>query len=439
MLYACRADRSLLDLRRAWPARFRPGRSPSETREAGSIRSARPKTAPHAQRLLRHTARPRPHRARRAAPSTRAAGTTLTDEARPALTPQTEVCAALDGSAPAKPSAQVTLGRTQPARPTCATEVTPARRGRAASRPSARTADPVKRLAVPFSMHTFVRDARLAALPRDVAPSSSSEDAALDREHRPKTARSSYAEPTETNPDLLCAASPSTLSHLSLGRSRSSSGRRNAPVATESAALPKEPDSGSPPGRSRLARPASARRYCKQQSPALAGQTSVLASPPTRRSSALSEERSLDRCRRPKTATAGTAELIRTSSDRLCDANPSARNRRPLDRSLADPERRNAPDDRRDPSDTRRSPTRDQHLAEARCCNQPAFGSTACSTASRWSVRPVVANTHMRVRMHEPEQRKLSSVRAARARSESDRLAPVDRRRLPEVRCLSAE
>lgn len=174
--------------------------------------------------------------------------------------------------------------------------------------------------------------------------------------------------------------------------------------------LPRESDPGSPPDRSRVTRPTSARPRCKQQSSASAGQTSALASPPTHPSSALSEDRSLDRRRCPKTAAAGTAELIRTSSDRLCDANPSARNRRPLDRSLAVPERRNAPDDRRDPPNTRRRPNRDQHLAEARCRNLPAFSSTACSRAFCRSVRPVVANTHMRVRMHEPEQRKLSSV-----------------------------
>jgi len=435
----CRAGRSLLDPRRAWPARFRSGRSPSETREADSTRSARPKTAPPAQRLLRRTARPRPHRACRAAPPFCVAGTTPTDEAQPALAPQTEARAALDRSAPAKPSTQVALGRTQPAGPACATEVSPARQCRAASRPSARTADPVKRLAVSFSMHTSVRE--LAVLTCPVTSL---------RARRPKTPRSTRlairrwrarASPSRPGRIPTCSAPrarqpPATSRSTEAVRVPGAGTHRWPPRAV---ALPKEPDSGSPSGRSRLARPASARPDCKQPSPALAGQTSVLASPPTHPSSVLSEDRSLDRYRRPKTTAAGTAELIRTRSDRLCDANPSARNRHPLDRSLAVPERRNAPEDCRDPSNTRRHPTRDQHPAEARCRNRPAFDSAASSTASRWPVRPVVTNTHMRVRMHEPEQRKLSSVRTARARSESDRLAPVDRRRLPEVRCLSAE
>lgn len=67
---------------------------------------------------------------------------------------------------------------------------------------------------------------------------SPSEDAVLDRGHHPKMAPSGFAEPTETNSSLLCAASSSALSHLSLGRSSASSGRRNAPVATKSRRAP---------------------------------------------------------------------------------------------------------------------------------------------------------------------------------------------------------
>lgn len=114
------AERGLPDFARA-EARSRPAK-PALCDPRG------PKTAPLTQRLLRHTARPRPHRVRRAAPSSRAAETTPSDRARPALAPRTEVRDALDRSAPAKPSAQVPLGRTQPARPTHVTEVTLTRR-----------------------------------------------------------------------------------------------------------------------------------------------------------------------------------------------------------------------------------------------------------------------------------------------------------------------
>jgi hypothetical protein len=208
-------------------------------------------------------------------PSTRAAETdTMSTEPRSESAPRTEARDAHTGPVPVMPPAQVSPNCTHPARLARATEVALARRCRATSRPPALAVDPVKRPAAPFSTHTFMRDARLT-VPSARSPRSPSEDCALDRIRRPKTALPSGAELIRTSP--ICSATPihqlATAYHSTEASRYRCAGTHRLTVATRARA-PKGSDSRTSPDRSRVMRPASVELNCKQRSPTSAGQTS---------------------------------------------------------------------------------------------------------------------------------------------------------------------
>lgn len=106
--------------------------------------------------------------------------------------------------------------------------------------------------------------------------------------------------------------------------------------------------------------------------------TDALSQPAIRRRRARPESRSEDHA-------PGTAELIRTRSDRLCDANPSARDDRPCDRSRT-ARRPKPPSDLRDTSSARRRQMQDRLPTEAGRRDQSCtIGPQAARASNDWS------------------------------------------------------
>jgi hypothetical protein len=215
-----------------------------------------------------------------------------------------------------KPSAQVSLDRTRPARSAGSAEAALARRCRVASRPSALTADPMRRPAGPSSIPASTRDARLTD-PRLPNPRSRGPKATVstgDAVRRP------HPRATPSRPE----------------RVRSAVATRVRQVAT-------------------AARSAEASRF---RAPERTGQLSRLA------------------------------------------------------------------------PDPRRGPTRGHLPTEAGGSDRPLLDSAACSDAAHRPVRSALANTHVRVRVHEPEPRRSSPARTAQARTR-DRQARTSRPKTP--------
>lgn len=214
----------------AWSAKHPPDRNPVDARDASFAHAPRPKSrlvcsarfvAPRGRNHA--TLAGPPHQLARPKP-------TLVDGARSAGRLANRSPRAFARSVPAKPPAQVSLDRTQPARSTFAPEGAPVHLCRIASRSSARAADPMRRSAVPFSAHASTRDARLADRSSDeslglavrgprVRPRSLSEDCALVRRRA-----------NQNESDSLRITRSPAHDRLSLDRSRASSGRRSVPV-----------------------------------------------------------------------------------------------------------------------------------------------------------------------------------------------------------------
>jgi len=205
-------------------------------------------------------------------PSTRSAeANTVLTEPRSGLAPRTEVRDALAGPVPAKPPAQVSPDRTQPARLAHATEValtrldllTPPKPRSLVFAvpplgPAALAVEPPKRPAVPFSVHTPTREIRL------LGPSSD-----RSRIHGPKTAPSleiAFRRPRFQPPPSqservrsalrLESASPRLPSARPKPRS---AGRRNAPTDRRDSRLTPE---GARPETTSRPRPRGATRPC---------------------------------------------------------------------------------------------------------------------------------------------------------------------------------
>jgi len=135
-----------------------------------------------------------------------------------------------------------------------------------------------------------------------------------------------------------------------------------------------------------------------------------------------SPERTIRRpCSRPKSPSEDRAlerrRVDQNESNLLCDANPPARNRPPLDRSLAVPMRRNAPVDGRD---SRRLPEgiRLENISRPK----PEDATCLCSALPQAAELHVGRSdqperTHICVFAYTSSTRRLSSARGARTRT----------------------
>jgi len=249
-----RTDRSLLDSRRSvlccaprepkptWHPRSRPLFAPRDRSHATLAAPAPPHRAAEADTLLAEPT-----------PSTRPAeADTVLMEPRSGLAPRTEARDAHAGPVPAKPPAQVSPDRTQPARLAHATEVAlthlgaltlPKPRSLAFAVPPlespALTVDRLRRPAVPFSVHTPTRAVRLTG------PSP-----ARSGIRRPKAApspeiaaRRPRLEPPPSQPEQVCSAlrRESVSPQLPSARPKPrSAGRRSAPTGCRESRLTPE-------------------------------------------------------------------------------------------------------------------------------------------------------------------------------------------------------
>lgn len=127
-----------------------------------------------------------------------------------------------------KPSAQVSLDRTRPARSAGPTEAVLARLCRAASGPPALTADPMRRPAGSSSLHASTRDARLTDLrlpnprSRDPKTAASTEDAV----------RRPHPRATPSRPERVRSAAATRVRHAATAARSAEASRFRAPERT---------------------------------------------------------------------------------------------------------------------------------------------------------------------------------------------------------------
>jgi hypothetical protein len=268
-----RADRSLLDPRKAWPAVHRVGRSPFGTREADPARAARPRSrhAPSA-RSVTPCGRNR-HDACRADPinpcdrGRHGADGAQSESAREPKPASAHSDRAGEALSPGLPGPHTTCS------------IRSRDRSRARSSLPRRLEIACSRSRPDEATRRAVLDTRSRAVRSPDGPLSDgfsrspSEDRVLDRDRRPKTAVPRDAGPTGTSPICACGANPPARDCRPLGRSLAVPGAgTHRPTVATRAGLPRETDPRPSPGRSRATRPAVVRLHCKQRSRASTGQ-----------------------------------------------------------------------------------------------------------------------------------------------------------------------